>query len=92
MSPENCGVFQLMEEITFRRNLAFYNSQKWGRLLQPPSDSSLVAQILIAEPSLQVLLFAFDDPLNHYQQDCRKEHYWPEGIERNRYSQIQDIP
>ena len=30
MSPENRGVFQLLKEVTFRRILAFYSSQKWG--------------------------------------------------------------
>ena len=30
MSPENCGVFQLQKEVTFRGIMAFCNSQKWG--------------------------------------------------------------
>jgi hypothetical protein len=30
MSPENCGVFQLLKEVTFRRILTFCSSQKWG--------------------------------------------------------------
>jgi len=30
MSPENCGVIQLLKEATFRRILAFYNAQKWS--------------------------------------------------------------
>ncbi len=30
MSPENQGVFQPLKEVTFRRNLAFYGSRKWG--------------------------------------------------------------
>jgi hypothetical protein len=28
MSPENCGVFQLLKEVTFRRILAFYSSMR----------------------------------------------------------------
>jgi hypothetical protein len=27
-SPENCGVFPLLKEVTFRRILSFYNSGK----------------------------------------------------------------
>jgi hypothetical protein len=30
MSPENQGVFQLLNEVTYRGILAFYNSRKWG--------------------------------------------------------------
>ncbi len=30
MSPENCGVFQLLREVIFRRILAFCNAQKWN--------------------------------------------------------------
>jgi hypothetical protein len=30
MSLENCGVFQLLKEVTYQRILAFYNSRKWG--------------------------------------------------------------
>ncbi len=30
MSPGNCGVFQLLKKVAFRRILAFYNSRKWG--------------------------------------------------------------
>ncbi len=32
MSPENHGVFQLLEKVTFRRILACYSSEEWGRL------------------------------------------------------------
>ncbi len=30
MSPGNQGVFQLLKEVTFRRILTFYSSEKWG--------------------------------------------------------------
>jgi len=29
MSLENCGVFQLLKEVTFRRNLELYDARKW---------------------------------------------------------------
>ena len=32
MSPENCGVFQLLKEVTFRGILAFYSSKNGGIL------------------------------------------------------------
>jgi hypothetical protein len=32
MSPGNKGVFQLLEEVTFRGIMAFYNARKWGHL------------------------------------------------------------
>ena len=35
MSPGNLGVFQLLEEVTFRRILVFYNSQKSGHFGMP---------------------------------------------------------
>ncbi|MHC4243604.1 MAG: hypothetical protein ACYSU4_14455 [Planctomycetota bacterium] len=34
MSPENQGVYQLLEEVNFRRIQAFYNSRKWGHFLE----------------------------------------------------------
>ncbi len=30
MSPENCGVFQFLKEVTFRRILTFCSSREWG--------------------------------------------------------------
>ena len=46
MSPENQGVFQLLNEVTFRRILVFYNS--WERYLSCAPDGlvELVQDIL----------------------------------------------
>ena len=41
MSPGNQGVFQILKEVTFRGNLAFYDIRKWGYLIVPCHSSTV---------------------------------------------------
>ena len=52
MSPGNQGVFQLLDEVAFRRVLVFYNSQKWERFTQDtdPKKIHLLHILIILFP------------------------------------------
>ena len=70
MSPGNQGVFQLLKEVTFRRNLMFYNALKWGCLGSALyAICALLFLLFFASCSLsfhKITLIMFVYHLNHY--------------------------